>query len=183
MKTFLFITFCLISQINVAQEFTAQPSNSKLGISGTSSLHDWECNVEDFQGNISVEIEEGQIAMIENFDFSFKVKELKSGKSGMDKKTYDALKENEYPTISYQGSDVKINGKIAIFKGKMMVAGVSKNFITKVNIRYQANQITLSGNKAFKLTDFNIEPPTAVFGTIKTGDEVALFYTIQLTAN
>ena len=62
----------------------------------------------------------------------------------------------------------------------MIIGGTKREFKTKVKISYTNGKIMLSGEKDFKLTDFNIEPPTAVFGTIKTGDEVVIHYNIQL---
>ena len=91
-----------------------------------------------------------------------------------------ALKEKKNPVISYRGNAVKINDHTATFSGTMNIAGTKKELTTKVKIDYSNGKISLSGKKDFKLTDFNVEPPTAMFGTIKTGDEVAIHYNLQL---
>ena len=98
----------------------------------------------------------------------------------MDKKTYEALKEEDFPVISYQGTAEIISDYSAIFSGKMKIAGVEKEVVTKVRINYVDGKVSLSGEKNLKLTDFNIDPPTAVFGTIKTGNEVVIHYNILL---
>ena len=36
------------------------------------------------------------------------------------------------------------------------------------------------GSYIMKMTDFGVDPPTAVFGTIKTGDEITIDYNLQL---
>ena len=36
------------------------------------------------------------------------------------------------------------------------------------------NKITLIGEKKFKMTDFKIDPPKALFGTITTGDDITI---------
>ncbi|MDT0295785.1 YceI family protein [Mesonia ostreae] len=180
MKILMVIALCITMQFVVAQEFVVEPASSKLSISGTSSLHDWESKVETFKGNVSANVENNQIKSVENFNFQLNVKSIKSGKSGMDKKTYKALQEDDYPTISYEGTSVVIHNNSATFSGVMSVAGKSKKFSTKVNLIYENDKMILSGSKEFNLTDFDIDPPTAVFGTIKTGAAVVIHYNIQL---
>lgn len=180
MKSLIAIALGLVMQIATAQEFKVQPESSKLSVTGTSTLHDWECVVETFKGSISATIKNNKIVSIESFNFQFQVDDLKSGKSAMDKKTYEALREKKNPTITYKGTAVVINDHSATFSGTMIIGGNKREFTTKVKIGYSNGMITLSGKKEFKLTDFNIEPPTAVFGTIKTGDEVVIHYNIQL---
>ncbi|SHJ05795.1 YceI-like domain-containing protein [Mesonia phycicola] len=180
MRILIALAFCLTMQLVVAQEYKVVSNNSKVSVTGTSSLHDWECVVNTFEGNMSATVENNEIKQIENFNFQFKVKSLDSGKSSMNKNTYEALKEDKYPTITYKGSSVVINGGTATFTGTMTIAGTAKKFTSKAKINYSNGKITLSGSEEFKLTDFNIEPPTAVFGTIKTGDVVAIHYNIQL---
>lgn len=166
----------------VAQTFEAINSESKLEVTGTSSLHDWECVVKEFTGKIKADVQSGKVVSISEFDFSFKAKSLESGKSGMDKKVYEALKEEANPWISYKGSSVVLKSDgTATFKGTMTIAGVGKSFETPVKVSYQNGKVSLIGEQSFKLTDFKIEPPTAVFGTIKTGDTVTIHYTIKLS--
>ncbi|GLB51080.1 hypothetical protein NBRC110019_01190 [Neptunitalea chrysea] len=175
----LVITVLGIS-LGASQNYIAKSSTSELSVSGTSSLHDWECSVKDFTGEIDAVITDGAVSAINNYNFTFKVKSLESGKGGMNKKMYEALKEEDYPVITYKGSEVVfINGQ-AKFKGKMTMAGVTKYFETMIDVTYEGGNIKLEGSKAFKLADFSIKPPTAMFGTIKTGEEVSIHYNILL---
>ena len=43
------------------------------------------------------------------------------------------------------------------------------------------NMVSLEGEKTFNMTDYGIEPPTALFGTITTGDEVTIKFKSILT--
>ncbi|TQD39800.1 YceI family protein [Haloflavibacter putidus] len=168
-----------ISQIN-AQTFIADAANSKLSVTGTSTLHDWECVAETFTGKVEATIENSNIKSINNFHFKLKAKSLKSGKSGMDKKMYDALEEEDYPVISFKGNQVKIDGNQAVFIGEMSIAGNSRSISAPVKINYTNNKIHLVGKVGFELTSFNIDPPKAMFGTITTGNEVVIHYEINL---
>ena len=36
------------------------------------------------------------------------------------------------------------------------------------------NKVVLKGEKTFKMTEFKIDPPKALLGTITTGDEITI---------
>jgi polyisoprenoid-binding protein YceI len=63
----------------------------------------------------------------------------------------------------------------------LSIAGVAKEVKFKTKYDVDGNQITFKGSYTFKMTDFNIDPPTAVMGTIKTGDEVTVRLEIVFT--
>lgn len=182
MKTILsvFAMFFVFTQVKAQNiEFEAT-SSSKLSVSGTSSLHDWECKVENQNGSLTAVIENGKITAIKDFRFQFKAKALKSGKGGMDKKMYTALKEEDYPEISYRYDAVQIDGNWAVFIGQMSLAGVTKRIKTPVKVSFKNGELTLDGEKSFDLSTFDIDPPKAIFGTIKTGEEVTIHYHMVL---
>jgi polyisoprenoid-binding protein YceI len=43
-----------------------------------------------------------------------------------------------------------------------------------IEVEQSGNAFTVKGTTDFRLTDFQIDPPTALMGTIKTGDEVTI---------
>ncbi|GLB49017.1 YceI family protein [Neptunitalea lumnitzerae] len=178
--TLLFTVLGLV--LGNAQTYTADAAKSELSVSGTSSLHDWHCAVKSFSGTINATVENGKVTKLSDFNFSFNVTSLDSGKGAMDKKMYEALKEENNPKVTYKGSEVIMNADgTAKFKGQMTMAGVTKYFETIVKLGYEGSTLELNGSKAFKLAEFKIDPPTAMFGTIKTGEEVSIHYNISLT--
>lgn len=183
MRMLLILLLSFSANLLLAQEYKAVPSSSKLSITGTSSLHNWEIVADTFSGKILAKVENNQLQSIEKFIFQLKANSLKSGKSAMDKKTYKALKEEDYSIITYQGNAVTLTENTATFSGTMSIAGTAKNFKAKAKFKYSNGEVSLIGSKVFKLKDFNIEPPSAVFGTIKTGDEVEIHYNLKLTIN
>ena len=38
---------------------------------------------------------------------------------------------------------------------------------------------TVTGIKKMKMTDYNVKPPTALFGTITTGDAISISYNLK----
>jgi hypothetical protein len=41
-------------------------------------------------------------------------------------------------------------------------------------MKIASNMVALEGEKTFNMTDYAIEPPKALFGTITTGDEITI---------
>ena len=174
----MIILFFLTSNLISAQQFNLLNGESKLTVLGTSSLHDWHVTAENQSGKIVFKnLETGEI---EKCNVEIVAESLKSGKSSMDKNTYKALKTDSYKTISFQLVDViatisKGNGKFTVqTQGDLTIAGVKKRVSLDFTTTVADNKITLVGEKKFKMTDFKIDPPKAMFGTITTGDEVTI---------
>lgn len=180
MKTVVaMLSMILFFQVAAAQESKVIPSESKVVVLGTSNIHDWELTAESFRGNASFITENDQLKSADNFSFTVTVEGLKSGKGGMDKNTYKALKSREYGEITFQSAGVAeigeiTNGKYRVeVQGELTIAGVRK----KVPLTFTAvpgDGIRLSGKTVIRMTDYNIEPPTALLGTIKTGETVTV---------
>ena len=83
-----------------AQEYKVS-TGSKVTIVGTSTMHDWESIVEQVSGKGTFTVETSGIKSINNLNVNFVVKSIKSGKSKMADINYDALKEEQNPTIIF----------------------------------------------------------------------------------
>lgn len=161
-----------------AQEFDLINGESSLKIKGTSSIHDWHEVAENQRGKISFKnLEAGQI---EKITVDIVAESLKSGKRGMDNNTYEALKTDKYKTISFRLTEVKktVSKDNGVFDvnaiGDLTIAGVKKTIALDFTVSVTESKIKLTGEKKIKMTEFNIEPPTALFGTITTGDELTI---------
>jgi hypothetical protein len=67
--------------------------------------------------------------------------------------------------------------------GKLSIAGTSKETEVLGTVKYNAadQSFTLTGVKKMNMTDYNVEPPTALFGTIKTGNAISITYNAKIT--
>lgn len=171
----LFILTCHLIQ---AQQFNLINKESSLTVLGTSSLHDWHITAEQQSGKIIFKnLETGNI---DKCTVDIVVESLKSGKSSMDKNTYKALKSSTYKTISFQLIEVKEtlskgNGKFtAKADGDLTISGVKKRIPLEFTLNIEGNKITLTGEKKIKMTDFKIDPPKALLGTITTGNDITI---------
>lgn len=163
--------FLAVGQLQIISD------KSFITITGTSSLHDWEMKVNEFSATGIVEE-----AQVKDLVVTVKSKSMESGKAIMDEKAYDAVSADDYPSITFSAKTLKISEDQIFGKGTLKIAEVSNeiNFNAKI-ISKQNNEMHLEGSIPLKMSDYKITPPTAMFGTLKTGDEVEIVYIIFLT--
>jgi polyisoprenoid-binding protein YceI len=165
-------------------QYRLDDKTSTLVIEGTSSLHDWEIEAKGIKGSATMNAQ-NELTSISDLTFSVVVKQLESGKGAMDKNTFEALKESKYPEVTYKIN--KINKITPVgnntYKlsttGDLTVAGTTKPVTMEVNATVKGNTVSFDGAYTMKMTSFNVDPPTAMFGTIKTGDEVTIKFNVN----
>lgn len=180
MKNYL-LTVLILSVICTpihAQTYKVDNQSSSLEILGTSTLHDWEIKAENLKGTAQVPYADDEYA-IESLQFEVLTESLKSGKNSMDNNTYEALKSDDFDKITYtlkEATILKKEGKTYEFdtKGSLTIAGFTKEISMPVKVAFNAANMTCIGTITFKMTDFKVDPPTALLGTVKTGDEVTI---------
>jgi len=179
MKIFATIIIFHFLGFNTQTSYNTEPDKASMTVSGTSSLHDWESTVEDFSHTATITVEGNTLSKINQLEFTVVVKSIKSGKRGMDKKTYEALRESDHPTISYiLISSIPKTGNTVTSKGELTIAGKKRQIDMEVNYEIYPGIIEFRGELTLKMSDYEISPPTALMGTIKTGDEVTIRFSI-----
>ncbi|GAB3419744.1 YceI family protein [Niabella aquatica] len=159
-------------------------AKSKNLVTGTSTLHDWRCQAEKQSGTALIKTD-GTFE-IKSLYARIVAKSLRSIKEngnyyddGMDKNAYKALKADQYPEIVYtltSVSNVKTAGNTSTFTatGNLTIAGKTNKVVFPVKAVVAGNTVVFTGAVKFKLTSFDITPPKALMGTIKTGDDVTI---------
>lgn len=169
---------------------------STMQITGTSTIHDWEADVEELNLNVNLgTITEGAIPssadFIRSLSLTVPVTKIESGKGGMNRKIYDALKEEDHPNIRYQytggkvvSSDTTAGTFTVNATGNLTIAGVTKSVSFPVEGTVtEEGHIRFTGSYGLNMKDYEMDPPTAVFGTIKAGEEVTITFNVVLGTN
>jgi len=170
----------LSSQFVLAQTNYVMASGVDLKVSGTSTLHDWDMKSDKATGKAVLTVENGSLKGIQSLSVSFNAETLKSGKSQMDGNAYKALKTKAHPEIKYVLKDLKPGqGNNWTAVGDMTIAGVTKSITMPVTVTKTGDVFQFTGAISTKLTEFKIDPPTAMLGTVKTGNDVKLSFSAK----
>ncbi len=163
-------------------QYRLTEENYNFIVKGTSSLHDWEMEVTTVNGQVVFKNGSKAIEGILEINVEVKTGSFISDKNLMEKKAAEALRADEYPTIRFRLDDVlTLNNSSDTLKGEVSgmleIAGIAKT----VNIAYELiplenNEIKVTGSSELLMSDFGIDPPTALLGTIKTDDRVKVTF-------
>lgn len=161
--------------LQAQQKVNLKPSTQEYVVKGTSTLHDWHMTSEEAKGFVLVGLAENGVPSFSKSEITLLAESLKSGKKGMDKNAYKALKTDEFESIKFVLNNCTME---SASKGKatanLNIAGFSRDVTFNIEVEKSGNGYTIKGTTDFRLTDFQIDPPTALMGTIKTGDEVTI---------
>ena len=180
-----------------AQETTrvAVSPESKLWVEGTSNLHGWACRTQELSA--TVELDAAAAAQVniappkalKRVQVKVPVKSLKCGHGTMDNNLYKALNADATPDISYiMGTFEALPGETKdgfTLKtvGTLTIAGKEQSVTMEIAAtRLADGTVMAKGMVPIKMTDFGIKPPTAIFGRLKTGDEVKVNFELTVGA-
>jgi polyisoprenoid-binding protein YceI len=170
-------------------------SDSKLWIDGTSNLHGWSCKAETLEAAIDFDVAgAAQVALsapkaLRKVEVKVPVKSLKCGHGAMDNNLYKALNADATPNVSYimatfeaVAGDAKDTFTLKTI-GTLTVAGKENKIAMEVTATRMADgTLKAKGMVPIKMTDYGIKPPTAIFGRLKTGDEVKVNFELTVGA-
>ncbi|MFM2133293.1 MAG: hypothetical protein RL156_574 [Bacteroidota bacterium] len=158
----------------------------KMTVAGTSTLHDWKCPATKLVSNGDVTMEGSDLKSVNNLWVEVESKSIKSEKDAMDEKIYEALKTDAYQKITFQMGKMKSIEKKGdaysiVASGNLTIAGVSKPVeLTVVAKVLPGGDLEFSGSKTMRMTMFNVDPPTAMWGVVKAGDEITIAFTLTM---
>lgn len=175
MKTLILTLFLVIlsSAALIAQPISLNP-DSRMWVDGTSTVHDWTIDVENVNGRLFLKGE-----VVDSLRFTVPVNSMKSGKSGMDDKVFEALKSKSHPTITIFAKNVTFTEGYGSASAEVTIAGVKRTVPVSVVRTTQGNVVSYTGKVDLKMTDFRVTPPTAMFGAIKAGDAITLRFDLK----
>lgn len=190
MRSFAFILLSLIGlcSIGYSQSTYKVENTNDIGMKlmGTSTLHDWEMESRKMTGVGEFVFESGsekELTSLNSLTFSIEVTDLKSDSETLDKNAYEALKSEDYKDINYKLSASTLSpekgGFLLKSKGKLTIAGVTKDIVMDVHIVVNTDgTITCKGSYKLNMTDYSVKPPSFMFGAMKTGDAITLDFAV-----
>ena len=167
--------------------YTMDPASS-LVVKGTSTLHDWEAKAQKMSADVTIAngMTEGEEIKnpVENFSLQVEVKSLESGKGKMNRKMYDALKQEDHPQITFNLTSAEVtDGTQDNFTlqatGMLNIAGTEKEVTFPVKgTATGENSYRFEGSYSLNMENYDVDPPSMAFGTIRTGEEVDIEFDV-----
>ncbi len=182
-RSFMILLISIIlstPSILIAQSCPIIPLNASINVHGTSNLHDWDMKPTKVTGELGI----NGSKQINSITIKIEVKSLKSGNGIMDGKTYDAFDYKKNPYIVFQLTDVcqatlSDNDTEITLTGNLSFAGATRKIsIKSIGKITKSGDYQLKGSVPLKMTDFKMKPPTAMLGTMKTGDAVTVKFDV-----
>jgi polyisoprenoid-binding protein YceI len=180
-----------MSATTVVESKYVLSKNYTVTILGTSNLHSWNETVQTVLGDGSVTWNGDGSFNLDAIHLKMEVNSIKSDMGSiMNNNTYKALKADKNPeiifTLTTPVSSIKVgsaNTPISA-KGTLTIAGVTRPIDMNVKVSIQDHTVlSFEGSQTIKMTDYGISPPTALFGTLKTGDEITINFKTNFTVS
>lgn len=172
----------IVSSSAFAQKKYQSTGDSKVVVLGTSTVHDWESKVEKFSVEMTIDETDNANLTIQSLEFIAEANSVKEGKRIMDNKTKDALKAKDFPQITFTMSELgEVTTESVTVKGTLTIAGVSNDVELTAAYSSAGDNFVVTGSYPLLMSDYGIDPPTAMMGSLKTGDEVTLEFELTLT--
>ena len=177
---FLTIAFFGMALYANAQKNYALDTKANFSVFGTSTLHDWEMKSVSGTGVANLTVTDSKVTDINSLTVSLLTESIKSGKNAMDKIAYETLKSGKNKTIKYVlKSAEKVNETTWNLTGTYTIAGASKELKTQVKVAVVNGIVTLQGSNKITFEEFGMKSPTAMFGAIKTGQDLTIKFNIN----
>lgn len=160
----------------------------KVVIEGTSNIHDWEMESNQASCNANFQMNGNAITGLNNLSLNLLAESLKSGKGAMDKNTYKAMVTDKYPRISFVVSQANTKASGAntytiSAKGKLSISSGVKDVWIAANCTVNPDKsISVAGSYKLNMSEYNVTPPSIMFGSIVVGDPITVKFNFVLKA-
>ena len=169
----------------VGEEMVYQPApESFIWIEGSSNVNAFTCKSDRVRGQarVSTNIAGAQATSVEVI---IPVKGLDCGQRQMNRDMYRTLKADDFPEIQFEliqayivgDAPVEGNSYLIRVEGELTVAGETRHVAFEALGEMGAtNKYKIRGKKDILMTDFGLEPPTALLGLVKARDELVVHF-------
>ncbi len=166
---------------------------STMTIYGSANVTDWEAKAKTITGEIRMNNSDmsdwsgADASWFESVEIAIKVEDIDADSRRMNNNMHGYLKKDQYPEITYRLVEAKElalldnPGVKLTVRGVISAAGAEKEIVHDVEVRKNdSGGLVVSGSQDLKMTDFGIDPPTAVLGSIRSRDEMNITFEIHL---
>ncbi len=184
----LCLILCLSPKIIVAQNGSEKRTvqilaDSELTITGDTNINTFLCGFDTKRLERSKEISfstqdnklkfNNAVLILNNEGFD-------CGNKGINKDFHDLLRTDDYPTISLELIELKVQDEsLAIADVKITIAGKHKNYILPIEI-VDTSIDCFTGTLKLNINDFDLKPPKKMFGLIVVKEDIEINFNLTI---
>lgn len=172
-------------------EFTLDSGHEML-IDGTSNVRDWDADVNTVNATFVLsmfDLSDLTSLTADHFktmELSIPVEDIESDSGRLTRNLQDYLEVDDHSLITFKMNgieSVSVDGDSAKItaNGVINAAGVDHETTMNVTATVNNGKVTFSGIQELLMTDFGIDPPTAMLGSIRARDEISIIYSLTFS--
>lgn len=173
--------------------FVIDNGSSTMVIEGGSTVGSWDAEVKVLEGEFKVDLEglsngANGSEIFELSTFSVPVGNIESDSRRMNRNIYSYLKEDDYPNITFTMISAEVtenngNEYEVLVNGVINAAGADHEVSFTTTVSNNGNgSLNISGTKPLNFSDFGIDRPSAMLGTVRADEEIEIVYNLVLTS-
>ena len=165
---------------NVATRYTFA-SGSRVWVEGTSTIHGWDCEAGRVNATMDATTASGAMNAISALTVTVPVAQMDCDNGTMNRKLRDALGTSPIQfTLTNANVGNVSNGRFGVrATGRLTIHGTTRNQTFTVIGRPLSNgRFRFTGEVPVTMSQFGVEPPRAMAGTLRTGDRVTVKFDV-----
>jgi polyisoprenoid-binding protein YceI len=163
-------------------------ARSQISVEGTSTVHDWSCEVESFSGQVTMDRSaDDPLDNVTGTSLTIPVAEMECGRNTMNRKLREAFKADDHPDLSFTAEKITVKNdesgapSTLSVPGNLTMAGVTRSIeVSARGEQTSDGHLKFTGQHELNMTTYDMDPPTAMFGTIRTGEDVVVQFEILI---
>lgn len=174
----------------------ALQDGSRIWIEGSSNVNAFTCRAREIQGQGRVPDMTGtsdtDATTRAEIALTVPVRTFDCGKRQMNEDLYQALQVRSHPTIHYELDEAEVvarpQGTDATYRlearGYLTIAGTTRPVTLDLTARRLAEgRFRAQGSLPLLMTDFGVEPPTALLGLVRAHDRIVVRFDLVAEAD
>lgn len=194
LKSFItsLITILFLSGSLFAQDVTLNIQGvPQITIDGDSNVRSWDADVKSVSAELvltnieDITLENLTAESFKSMTITMPVESIDSGSRSLTRNIKNYLKEDDHPNITFtlnRVTDIQIENDSAIITAEGVINAAGKDHTVTMNVNASMNpdgSINFNGEQELLMTSFDIDPPTAVMGTVRARDEFKVIYNVN----
>jgi len=194
LKSFItsFVTILFLTGSLFAQDVTLNIQGApQVTIDGDSNVRSWDADVKSVSAELvltnieDITLENLTAESFKSMTITMPVESIDSGSRSLTRNIKNYLKEDDHPNITFtlnRVTDIQIENDSAIITAEGVINAAGKDHTVTMNVNASMNpdgSINFNGEQELLMTSFDIDPPTAVMGTVRARDEFKVIYNVN----